>query len=136
MEDDLEAYFARGCLRTFLYALVGFAWFFAAQQAVWWYSRACHIPNGPGPDLGILLALIIDLVVLALAARLVHRLHRWLWPRLRWWTPVLLVGVVLLVTWLYWVVNIPVFVDPYSPKMSCWSEHPDGWPAWIPVPLH
>ncbi|GAA3818531.1 hypothetical protein GCM10022380_41580 [Amycolatopsis tucumanensis] len=37
-----------------LYALTGFAWFFAAQNAVWWYSRACHIPNGPAgpPHLG------------------------------------------------------------------------------------
>ncbi|MEU0465706.1 hypothetical protein ABZ215_17025 [Amycolatopsis sp. NPDC006131] len=135
MEDDAATEILRGCLHTFLYAVTGFAWFFAAHQAVWWYSRACG-PSGMAPFPGILVALIIDLVVLALAARLVHRLHRRLWPRLRWWTPVLLMGVVLLVTWLYWVVNIPMFVDPYSPKMSCWSEHPDGWPAWVPVPFH
>ncbi|GHF04887.1 hypothetical protein GCM10017786_42940 [Amycolatopsis deserti] len=133
MEDDAETEILRGCRHTFLYAVAGFAWFFAAHQAVWWYARACH---NPGVSPLILVALPADLVVMTLAVLGVHRLHRRLWPHLRWWTPAVLLAAALLVTWLYWVINIPLFVDPYSPKMSCWFEHPDGWPSWIPVPTH
>lgn len=79
---------AGGCLRAVLYALIGFAWFFAAQNAVWWYSRAFHIPHGPGPDLRILAMLLAGWPAVMLAVYGVHRLHQRLWPRWPAWVPV------------------------------------------------
>ncbi len=122
---------AGGCLRAVLYALIGFAWFFAAQNAVWWYARACHSNPMPGVILVLGPALLVDWIVMVLAVWGLRELHHRLRPRLGWWTPVVLLVVVLLVTWLYWVANIPLFVFPPGLEPTC---YPDGWPAWIPVP--
>lgn len=79
MEDD-AATVGAGCLRAFLYGLIGFAWFFAAHQAVWWYARACHTNPMPGDVIFLVPARVLDWVAMALMVCGVDRLRRRLWP--------------------------------------------------------